>query len=182
VSSATWTQSGGWLVKVTITVTGPIRATDASSVDALYTASGGSAPAPCFQNRSSGTLDTMALPIQNARVWVGTLRYDLVSPISSGWPTTGAYFDSENGRILARLGWSGSKPCYSQVGTTGLTLDTSTKTDTAATIPLVLVDWAAYSPDHPNGVDPPALSIQSSGTISSGPGQGGSEMPVTLPR
>lgn len=175
VSTGVWTYPGGWQMRVTITITGPVRPTNASQVDSLYTSAGGTAPAACFQNRASGALDSTAISFMNARVWVGTLKYELLSPVSNGWPSTQTTFDSI-GRVIVGAGFTNSKACYFQAQIPSLQQSPNTA------IPLVVVDYAAYSPANPNGVAFPDLGVRLPGTITSGPGTDGNQMPVTLPR
>ncbi len=155
---AIFKDGSGREVGVMIKLSDPVRGTDQSAMESLYSDAGGTSPVPCFSGRDGGNLDSWAVvPIQDTRVWVGTITLSNLTPTFS-WP---GFMDItlSNGNVSTGFGWSDGPAC----GVGSELTPNGRDGVTPLRIPFVIVQHDAYSPNTPSGGEAPSLDISMNG-------------------
>jgi len=166
VAVSTWTDSSGHSIRVTIHVSLGMRANNLAPITSAWSAAGGSGPVACLSNPSSSMVDADRSDARVARVWVGTITYENLTP-NYPWTSTAVSWNSKTTFISVGLGFSNGATCDS-MNSADRSVNTTGSTSQTIRLPLVLVQSNVFTPNSPNGIDPPLPTIKINGLTSTG--------------
>ncbi len=153
----TMEDSIGRKVRVTFAFSDAIRADNSEVRDSTWQRMGGTSPTACFE--PTGDIASR-YEIKMIRMWVGKASFENLTP-DYGW--TDLSFNvrpepSSSGHLPLMMVGEG----YSDGTDCGSGLDLGVPSDTSSgQLPFVMVELDAYTPNTPQGADPPLVSIVS---------------------
>lgn len=154
----TLTDDLGHKVSLAVSFSNAMRASDAEKVDASWHSVGGTGPAACLEDRSTGHFPAwQIIQIRPARVWVGQLVMTNSTP-DFDWPNQMALsVGTEGSQHLSLFGeqFSDGNKC-----STGFDIGRPNTGATSARVAFTFVQADAYTPNSPDGVAIPTIVLQ----------------------